>query len=321
MKLKNIYVFVVILLAVACNDSAPGVEINDNDFPFRLQLGSEEGADLPDAEDYDVEIEFADFLGDLPSDEIVLSYSLGGEGDFENVTIDEVVYEYEDGDCVFVVEVPFDGSTITIPVDPILGTVPEGIEIVLAFNLAGDEATDGAIEFEITGITSEADVLFNAISTFEYEILDNDLAGEWKIEFDEAGYDEFVSVLGLVSPDLVSLDKADINEDMEMKVEFEFEEMKFEIETTETEIECEDGEEEETEVAIEIEADYDAEDGEFELEGEYENEDGEVLDYLLKGEYAIDEVTNQLTLIITSIVNQDGDILFDDSYSLVLEAD
>jgi len=323
MKFSKIYVLLALLVGVACTDSEPEIEINDTNFPFRLQFGNKEGADLPDAEDYDVEIEFADFLGDLPSDKIVLTYSLSGEGDFAGIAIDEVAYEYEDEnlECVFIREASFDGNTITIPVDADLGTVPEKIEIVLTFNLTGDEATEGTIEFEITDLTTNADVLFNAISTFEYEILDNDLAGEWVFVFNESSYDEFVAVLGIVSTDLVELDKATINEDMEMVVEFEFEEMKFEIETTETESKCEDGETEDSEIAVEIEANYEAEDGEFEFEGEYVNEDGEALDYLMTGEYTIDEETGNLTLTITKIINEDGDVIFDDTYALTLERD
>jgi len=319
MKLIHISTLITLLLFAACTESEPGVEINDENFPFRLQYDSEEGAALADAEDYSIEIEFADFIGDLPAEEITLSYELSGEGDFANASIDEVIYEYEDDDCVFVREVAFDESTITIPVDADLGTVPEGIEIVLAFNLASSEASDGEIAFEVTGVISPENVLFNAINTFEYEILDNDFAGEWvAVLADENDF------LGPISTDLAGLSFSEINPDLELTFEFEFEEMKIEIELTEEEevTECEDGEvETEIEnVVIEIEAEYDAEDGEFEWEGSYFNEDGEELDFLAAGDYTIEPGGN-IVLTITNIVNEDGDVLFDGSYTLTLEED
>ena len=329
MKISNIFFLITLLFTVACTDGEPEIEVMDENFPFRLQFGSEEGAALPNAEDYDVDIEFADYLDDLPSEQIVLTYSLSGEGDFAGVTIDEILYEYEGEfqgvECVYEREIIFDGSTITLPVDPDMGTVPEEFKIVLAFNLTGDEAADGSVEFEIAGLTTGADVLFNAITTFEYEILDNDLAGEWVAELNgESDFSNLVAALGTISSDLAALDFSEINADLEVKFEFEFEEMKMEIELEEEEevTECENGESE-TEMenlVVEIEAEYDAEDGEFELEGSYFNEDEEELDFLMTGEYT-KETDATITFTIINIINEDGDVLFDGSYSFTIEED
>ena len=60
MKISKLYFLIALLISAACTDSEPEIEINDENFPFRFQYGSVEGADLADAEDYDVDIEFGE---------------------------------------------------------------------------------------------------------------------------------------------------------------------------------------------------------------------------------------------------------------------
>lgn len=314
MKLNKILYIALVGLFSACAFDEPETSIQDTDFPLRLQI-DEEGADLADAEDYDLEISFADYIGDLPATEITLTYELGGEGDFSGVEIDEIIYEYEDDDCVFEREITFTGSTITIPVDPDLGTVPEAFEIKVAFGLPEDtEAEDGGFTLAITGISTSENVVFSDANEFEYEILDNDAAGAWVLELDEAGFNSFKELFGSVSPDLAELSFSDITG--EVKFEFEFEEVKIEIELAEEEevTECEDGEieTEMTNLIVEIEAEYDAEDGEIEFEGSYFTEEGEELDFIAEAAYEM--VGGDLIITFGKLVDEDhfedGDELF-----------
>ncbi len=312
-------------LLASCALEEPETKIEDTNFPLRLQI-DEEGAALADAEDYGIEIAFADYIGDLPANEIVLTYSLVGEDDFANAEIDEILYEYEDGDCVFEREIDFTSETITIPVDTDLGTVPAEFEITVAFNLAGSEAAEGGFAFEITEVQSADGVLFNQINAFEYEILENDAAGEWVLEFaDEAAFESFKSVFGLVSTDLAEIEFSEIAG--EVVFEFEFEEVKIEIELNEMEevTVCEDGVPtiEEESLVIELEAEYEVEGGEITLEGSYFNEDGEELDFIIEGEYAT--ATDELTVTFKSVLDQDhyeeGDLLFEGESNFTLIAD
>ncbi len=325
MKLKNIKILVLAGLVSACAFNDPELEIQDTNFPLRMEI-DEEGADLADAEDFKIGIAFADYIGDLPTNEITLTYTLEGEGDFTGVAIDEVVYEYEnDDDCVWEREIAFTSSTITIPVDADMGTVPEEFEIVVAFNI-GEDAPDGGFELQITGIQSSDNVLFSDANTFEYEILENDAAGKWLIELDESTFENFKSVFGILSEDLAETAFADT--EGEIAIEFEFEEMKFEIELTEQEevSECEEGEVETSmeNLVIEIEADYDAEDGELVFEGSYFDEDGEELDFVLEAEYVINE-DGDMEIEFTSIIGEDnyedGDELYTGSQSFLLKKD
>ncbi|UXP33822.1 hypothetical protein N6H18_07655 [Reichenbachiella agarivorans] len=326
MKIKNILSVAVLALLSACALNEPDVKIQDTDFPLRLEI-DEEGADLPDAEDYTITISFADYLGDLPAHAITLTYELSGEGDFSGAFIDEIVYEYEDEDCVFVREIEFTATTITVPVDADLGTVPEEFEIVVLMNEAGIDATDGEFKLEITGVETPDNVAFSYTNTFEYGILDNDVAGEWVLELeDEAAFASFQQVFGPISPDLMELTFADITG--EVKFEFEFEEMKIEVELVEEEevTECEDGEiETDTEnLVIEIEADYDAEDGELELEGSHFNEDDEELDFVMEAEYELGD-DDDMIITFKSIIDEDnyeeGEELFSGSISFTLIKD
>lgn len=326
MKINHIITCAGLALLSACALNAPDTQAEYTGFPLRLQI-DEEGADLPDAEDYGIEISFADYLGDLPANAIVLTYSLEGSGDFANVAIDEILYEYEDDDCVWEREISFTANTITIPVDPDMGTVPEAFEIVVAFNLAGDEAADGGFELVITGIESADGVLFSAANTFEYEILDNDLAGEWVTEItDEATFAAFQEVFAGLLPDLAEVALADLTG--EIKLEFAFEEMVLAIELNEEEevTECENGETE-TEMehlVIELEADYDAEDGELELEGSHFTDEGEELDFIIEASYEIlndDEVRITFTRVINEDQYEEGDELYAGEFSIIVERD
>lgn len=326
MKLKYISIYALAALCTACSLDEPDTQIQDTNHPYRLQI-DEEGTDLADAEDYGIEISFADYLGDLPTEEITLTYELIGEGDFSGVAIDEVIYEYEDDDCVFEREVAFTSTTISIPVDADMGTVPAEFEIVVAFGLAeGQEATEGGFTLVVTDVQGAGNVVFNASNEFQYEILDNDAAGAWVIELDEPSYEAFQEVFGAISPDLSALEFAELTG--EVTFEFEFEEMKIEIVLQEEEevTECENGEVEtgmENRI-MEIEAEYGAEDGELTFEGSYFNEDGEELDFIIEASYTLDDEGN-LALSFTKVVDEDhfeaGDELYAGSQSFHLTKD
>jgi hypothetical protein len=325
--LRNIlYLLTGLFLLQSCALNDPDVFAETENYPFRLVL-DEEGSDLPDAEDYSAELAFADYLGDLPSSQIILTYELIGEGDFTNVSIDEIIYEYEDDDCVFIREVSFDATTITIPVDNDLGSVPEAIEIVFSFNLDGDEASDGGFTFELISIQSTADVLLNDVAVFEYEGLENDLAGEWIYEITtEEEFLAFQEAYGTVSADLAELSFEDITG--EVVFSFEFEEMTIEVELVETEIvtECEDGEteSEEENLVIEIEAEYDVEDGEGAFEGSYFTDEGEELDFIMEITYSLD-TPEDLILTVEKVIDEDnyedGEELFSGSLMFQLIKD
>ena len=331
--MKSIYILISLGLMTMLHGCAlhePEITANDADFPYRLEFDETEGGDLADAEDFGIEIKFADYLGDLPTSAIELSFVLQGEGDFANVSVDEVLYVYEEDDCEFEREITVSGNTLILPVDPDLGTVPEEFEVVIAFNLPADEATDGGFTFQITGISGAEGVLFNTADTFEYALLGHAAAGAWELEFStEAEFLAFQETFGLLSADLAELSFTDITGSM--AVEFDFAEVKFEIELVETEeVEsCEDGEVAvETEnLMVEIEAEYDLDDEDFviEFEGDYFNEDAEELGFIAEARYSIDEVTGQLVLEFTKIIGEDnyeeGDELFVGSLTLTLTED
>lgn len=324
----NIFFWSVILYSVGCADNTLSENPEDENFPFQLVLDTDEGEDLPDAEDYSVEIKFADYLPeqDFPGTTVILQYAITDlEEDMAgNVAIDEVVYEVELSDCVYTRNLTFttngDGTgTITLAVDDDLGTVPEAFEVV--FSLPGTDDTAGSFVFAIESIETEANLILGYPRTFAYEVLDNEVAGEWILTIaDEATWENFKSVWGTVSPDLDAVAWADITG--EVAVEFEFEEMKIVVALNETETEttCEDGEEEteENHIEIEIEADYDAEDGALELEGSYEviGDDGEVadeLDFITTASYGL--AGDQLTITFTSVIDEDHYAAGDELYA------
>ncbi|UII28379.1 hypothetical protein LVD15_08105 [Fulvivirga maritima] len=317
MKKSIIYLFLLgIATLSACDDSEPDVEPNDDNFPFRLVLDAEEGAALPDEEDYGLEVKFADYIGELPNQQLNLNYAFTDtEGSFvNNVSISKVTYKVEDGDCEYERELPFVESTIILIVDEDLGTVPEEFEI--EFALPGADDTEGGFTFEITELTSQADVLLNQAATFEYEVLENDVAGAWVLELNSGEeFEAFKSVLGAINEDLTNLSFADITG--AVSLEFEFEEMKIEVELQNPEIEevCEEGEIEEEETHLEIEGEYEAEEGELEIGGDHIiTDDGveEELEYLITASYTIngDELEITFYQIIDEDQYEEGDELF-----------
>ncbi len=337
-KYQNINsLLLVSALFFGCADNTFDELPLDNNFAFQLVLDVEEGADLPDAEDFGLEVKFADYLPDLdlPGSTIILSYEIFDLEDdmVGNVVIDKVIYEIELDDCVYERELTFtsagDGlnGTITISPDADLGTVPEAFEIV--FTLPGLDNTEGSFKMQLSNLQSSANLLLGYPRVFEYNVLDNDVAGEWQLEIkSEEEFEEFKAVFGELNPDLQELSFEDITGSI--KAEFGFEEMKFEIELVETEtiVTCEDGEEE-TEIenkVIEFEAEYEAEDGELVLEGSREiiNDAGLVedeLDFIVEGEYEIDEVEDTVIFRFFSVIDEDnyreGEELFQRSEGVI----
>lgn len=316
MKTLKTYLAIAGFAALAaCADNELDVKADTNNYPFRLVMDADEGGDLPDAEDYKIEIKFADYLGSLPSKTITLQYAIKDlEGDMEGaVAIDKIIYEVEVEDCVYEREIEFTTNgltgTITLVADEDLGSVPEVFEVVLT--LPGLGNTEGGFVFEITSLQTEDNVILGLPAAFEYAVLDNDVAGEWELELStEEDFEEFKTVFGGINQALAELDFADITG--KVKAEFEFGEMKFVIELVETEevTECKDGEEETETVnkELEIEADYDAEDGELEFEGSHVIEDDgveEEFDFRIEAGYEKDEVNGTVALIIFKIVDTD----------------
>jgi hypothetical protein len=317
----------LVIFASACVDNDLEVTPNDSSFPFRLVLDADEGADLPDAEDYGVEIAFADFIGKLPEGPVTLSYEIEGEDSFEGeVEIDKVVYEVEIDDCTFERELDFNANakTIVITKDTDLGSLPESFEVVFA--LPGKDDTEGSFTFKIAGIQVNGQpIVVGEPREFEYEVFDNDVAGEWELEIEtKSEFERFKEVFGLISPELNDIAFEDITGDV--KLEFEFDNIQFEVELKEAEDVCEDGETETENKVIEIEADYDAEDGELVWEGSHFiiGDDGEIeneLDFVTESGYEIDEDEETITITIFKIIDEDhfedGDELFvgDESFT------
>lgn len=306
---------------ISCADNTLDVEPLDENFPMQLVLDADEGGDLPDAEDYGVEVKFADLLptASLPTSTIELTYAITDvEGTMENVVaIDKIVYEVEIDDCVFEREIAFtpaaDGLTgvIVLAPDADLETVPEAFEVV--FTLPGADDTDGGFAFELTGIATTENLIVGTPAVFEYEVLENDVAGEWELEITtEEEFEKFKEVFGTINSDLSELSFDEITGSV--KVEFEYEEVTFEIELAETEevTTCEDGETETETVnkIVEVEAEYSAKDGEFELEGshEVETDDGveEELDFIAEGNYEVNEAEGTIAFSFLLVVDEDN---------------
>ncbi|MEJ1237326.1 hypothetical protein WBG78_04295 [Chryseolinea sp. T2] len=329
MRIKKLsrYTFLLfVVLGWSCVENDLDVYPNDENFPLQLVLDADEGADLADAEDYGLEVAFADHIGDLPGQALTLHYVIEDlEEDMAgSVMIEKVIYEYEDDDCVFERELEFSAEgegtsgTITLHVDEDLKTVPESFEIV--FKLPGKENTEGSFSFTLSDLSGGDNVILGAPLTFEYEVLDSDVAGEWKLELDsEEAFEKFKAVFGPLNSSLEELSFEDITG--EVTAEFEFGEMKFVVELAEEEevITCEDGETE-TEMEhleIEIEADYEAEDGELSFEGSHFilGDDGEVedeLDFQIEATY--DVATETMTISFLKVIDEDhfedGDELY-----------
>lgn len=332
MNMKNNFLNLLVLglsiLIVGCADNTFEELPQDDNYPFRLVLDADEGADLPDAEDYGIAVKFADYLPDqnLPADEIIVNYEIKDAEDdmVGSVVIDKVIYEVEIDDCTYERELNFNASadglsgSIVLAPDDELGHVPVEFEVVVT--LPGGESA-GSFIFEITSIETTEPVLLGSPREFEYAVLDNDIAGEWEFEItSEEEFESFKEIFGHLNADMAELSFSEITGTI--KAEFEFEEMKFELELVETEevTTCEDGETE-TEIVnrvIEFEAEYEAEDGEFVFEGSREiiNENGQVedeLDFVLEGIYEIEE-EGTIRFIFFKLIDEDnfesGDELF-----------
>lgn len=314
--MKKIYSFFIVTLvfATACGDNDLGVNPENENYPFRLVMDAEAGADLANAEDYGIEVVFADYLGNLPNEAITLTYEITDlEDDMAGaVEIDKVVYEVELEDCVYERELEFtaDGLTGTIIVSPDadLGSIPESFEIIVT--LPGFDGAAGSFTFAITALQGPDNVILGLPAAFEYEVLDSEVAGAWEFEIgSEEEFETFKEVFGVVNAELAALEYADITG--KVTAEFEFEEMKFVIELTEEEevTTCEDGQVE-TEIenkVIEFEAEYDAEDGELEFEGSHEVEDdGAVveLDFNIEAGYSVDG--SELVITFFRIIDEDN---------------
>ncbi len=323
--MKNYTTRIFLLLAVAtmlsCADNSFEEYPNDDDFPFQLVLDSEAGSDLADAEDLDVEIKLADYLPNrkLPIGPVTLKYSITDlEGDMiGNVVIDKIVYEVELNDCTYEREIDFTSGangltgSISIMADEDLGSIPESFEII--FTLPGLDETEGGFKVEFSDLQSSENIQLGFPNVFEYEVLDNEIAGEWETELTSSEeFDNFKAVFGSINPELDKLNFEDITG--KVKAEFEFEEMKFILELIETEeiTTCEDGETEtETEnKVIEIETEYDAEDGEIEFEGTHIilNDEGAVedeLDFIIKAAYT-NTPDEKITYSFFSVIDEDN---------------
>lgn len=324
--MKNIVILNILLMAFAfnaCDEREPEVEPLDENFPFRLVLDTDEGAAIAETEDYGLEIAFADYLGELPATPVTLNYVFSdAEGSFTSVEIDEVVYTVEIDDCEYERELDFDGSQIFLTADEDLGSLPESFEVVFA--LPGTPDAEGGFVFEITGIETTADILLNEAASFEYEVLESDLAGEWEIILSETEFESFKSFFSLINSDLNDVGYTDF-EDGLVAVEFEFEEMKFEIELLEEEEVCEDGEFEMEAKTVEVELEWDEDNEEFTVgfEGSRTfNDDGITveLDIIAEADYEING--DVLTLTFTNLIDEDnyeeGEELFTGSQSFIL---
>ncbi len=307
MKL-NILFLSLATLFVACDGSNPDVEPNDNNFPFRIILDTDEGAALASEEDYALEIKFADYLGNLPNTPININYTFSDvEGSFIGVVeIDEIIYKVEIEDCEYEREIDFTDTQIMLMPDNDLGHVPEEFEIV--FKLPALDDTEGGFAFSLTDLSSSANVLLNIGEQFEFEVLENELAGEWVLDLSsEEKFENFKSVFSGLNAQLAALTFADITG--EAVLELEYAEGKIEIELTNPEVEtiCEDGETEEEEIHLELEFEWDGEDGELEFEGSYEVEEDDLieeLDFVIEAEYEIDN--DQLIISFFKIIGEDN---------------
>ncbi len=311
MKFKNSSKALYIILAIvafSCADNNLERSIEDDTFNFQIITDEEEGGDLASAEDYGVEITFADYIGELPSSGFTLTYSLSGEEDFENVEIDKVVYEVEIEECTFERELNFSSTakTIEVLVDEDLGTIPESFEVVVV--LPGTDGAEGTFEFKIESISNNEQIVIGFPNTFEYEVVSENESGEWVYEFEnEADFNRFKNTWSLIFPELGEVSFADING--EVVLEFGFETIQLEIELKETEQVCEDGEIETENLTIELEAEYEIEDGEIKIEGSYfvfgdDDEIEDELDFIIEGTVEFGE--GSISLILEKIIDEDN---------------
>lgn len=339
MKKYWISSFIVAGVLAGCVDNSLDIIPNSDAFPLQLVLDEEEGGDLADAEDVAIELTFADHLGELPNVPVTIHYSIEDvEDDMVGaVNIDKVVYEVEVDDCLYERELEFqtDGlvGTFSLMPDQDLGRIPDTFEVILT--LPALDATTGGFVFNITKVESSANLALGYPRSFEYEVLDNEVAGEWQFEIsDEETFERFMEVFAPLNAGLAEISIDDITG--LVTAEFAYGEVKFTVELVEEEeiTECKDGEVETETVnkVIEIEAEYDAEDGEIELEGSHFilGDDDEIegeLDFIIEAEYTIDEVTGTIDLSFFRVIDEDnfseGEELFasEDGYKFTFYKD
>jgi len=331
--IKKILLFLFVglfcLLTSRCADNTLDVEPLADNFPFRLILDTDEGGDLGDAEDYSLEVKFADFIGELPEATFSVDYEISDlSGDMIGVVeIDKIVFEDDDEEYELEFTKGADGLTGTIILnDPITGKIVEEFEVI--FKLPGEEGVffaAGNFKFSLSNPQSSgANIIIGSPYEFEYEVLDHELAGKWAIEIDnEDDFNSFKEVFGPINADLDAVEFSDVmnGEVIEVEVEFEYAEMKITLVFINV-----DGEE----VEIEIEADYDfdEDDGELELEGSHliYGDDGEIedeLDFIVEAEYSIlgDILTIRFLKVIDEDNFADGEELFSGEVALSMEKD
>lgn len=308
-----------LLFISGCVDNELQQAPNDDHYPFRLVLDSEEGGSLPDEEDYSLEVKFADYVGDLPKQPISVDYQIYNLEDAMQgaVKIDKIVYEIEMNDCIYERELQFSSSgdnltgTITIAPDGDIGSVPESFEIV--FTLPGEGDSKGKFAFRLSNLKTSGHTILGAPAEFEYETLDNDVAGEWELEIEnKEQFEQFQMVFAPLNHELNALEFEEITGTV--TAEFEFEEMTFTVELTEEgEVTtCENGDTEtETEnKELEIEAEYEAEDNELTLAGSHliigkDDEVEDELDFMVQCRYQIiDEGEIEITFL--EVIDEDN---------------
>jgi len=324
--LSNTFLVGLFMMLASCADNTLDVEPLVENYPFRLILDTDEGGDLPDAEDYGLEIKFADFIGDLPSAVVTVDYEISNLTDdmIGNVSIDEIVAEVDDEEYELDFTASANGLSGTITLNLPDGSLPESFEVV--FKLPGEEEVfyaSGSFKFSLSNLQAAgANIILGTPDEFEYEILDHELAGSWKMEItNEDELDAFKEIFGPINADLGALEFSDVmeGESIEVEFEFEFDEMKIVLVYLDL-----DGEE----VEIEIEADYDFDDGELELEGSHiilgdDGEPEDELDFIIESEYSIEG--SILTITFLKVIDEDnfkdGEELYAGSGVSVLEKD
>lgn len=296
-----------LLVVFACADNSLDVEPLSQDYPLRLVLGTDEGGELPDAEDYGLDIQFADFVGDLPAATVTVDYEISDLTDdmINKVSIDEIIVEVEDEEYKLDFTASVDGLTGTITLNLPDGTLPEEFEVV--FRLPGEEGiffASGSFKFSLSNLQAgNANIILGTPYEFEYEVLDHELAGSWKMEiYSEDDFNSFKEIFGPLNADLDALEFSDVitGEAIEVVFEFQYEEMNITLVYIN-----QDGEETE----IEIESEYDFDEGELELEGSHVilGDDGEPedeLDFLISAGYSI--TGDILTIEFLKVIDEDN---------------
>ncbi|MDL5047666.1 hypothetical protein QQ054_16745 [Oscillatoria amoena NRMC-F 0135] len=324
--ISNTFLAGLFMMMASCADNTLEVEPLVENYPFRLILDTDEGGDLADAEDYALEVKFADFIGDLPTAVVTVDYEISDLTDdmTDNVFIDAIIAEVDDEEYELDFTASGDGLTGIIAVNLPDGSVPEAFEVV--FKLPGEEEVfyaSGSFKFSLSNLQAGgANIILGTPYEFEYEVLDHELAGSWKMEItNEEELDAFKEIFGPINADLNALEFSDVmgGESIEVEFEFEFGEMKIVLVYLDL-----DGEE----VEIEIEADYDFDDGELELEGSHVilGDDGEPedeLDFIIEAEYTIEGDILAITFlkVIDEDNFKDGEELYAGSGVSVLEKD